>query len=82
MKLPYESIFLIPFIVGVAYVIREAILYNKEMKYWINHPDWQFTLTEKDGLPYVVPKLVDKVTYNAVDTVPSLSRNQQVEHQD
>lgn len=60
MTLPYESIFLIPFIVGVAYVIREAILYNQEMKQWINHPNWQFTLTEKDGLPYVVPKVKEE----------------------
>ena len=50
-----EIIFAIPFIVGVVYVIREAILYNKKMNDWINDPNWKFTLTEKDGLPYVVP---------------------------
>ena len=54
----YEVIFLIPFIVGIAWVIYHAFLYNREMKQWINHPDWQFTLTEKDGLPYVVPNTV------------------------
>lgn len=56
----YEIIFAIPFLVGIIYVIREAFLYNREMKQWINHPDWQFTLTEKDGLPYVVPKVKEK----------------------
>ena len=54
--MPYEIIFAIPFIAGIGYVIREAILYNKEMKQWINHPNWEFTVIEKDGLPYVVPR--------------------------
>ena len=61
MTIPYELIFLIPFLVGVVYVIREFFLYNKEMKQWINHPNHKFDLMYKDDLPYVVPKVKGEI---------------------
>jgi len=37
--MPYEIIFAIPFIVGIAYVVYQSILYKREMEEWINHAD-------------------------------------------
>jgi hypothetical protein len=55
MMLPYEIIFVIPFVVGVAWTIYQFVLYNREMRAWINHRGHEFTVVEKDDLPYVVP---------------------------
>ena len=59
--MPYEIIFAIPFIVGIVWVIREATSYDKEMKQRINHPNWKFTVIEKDDLPYVVPNVKGEI---------------------
>jgi hypothetical protein len=53
-----EIIFVIPWVVGIVWVIRECILYNIAMKRWlrVNHK-FAFTVIEKDNLPYVVPNV-------------------------
>ena len=57
--MPYELIFVIPFIVGVAWVIHRAIKYEEEMSGIIDQTRREFDVIEKDGFPYVVPN-VDK----------------------
>lgn len=53
-----EIIFVIPFVAGIAWVLREAVLYNLHMIAMIamiGHND--FTLVKRDGLLYVVPNV-------------------------
>lgn len=59
--MPYEIIFFIPVVVGIVWMAREFFLYEKEMKAWIDDPNWQFTVIEKEGLQYIVPNVKGEV---------------------
>jgi hypothetical protein len=48
--MPYESIFLIPPIVGIAWVVYQFIQHGKE-----GTSHCPFHLTQRDGILYVVP---------------------------
>ena len=57
--MPYELIFIIPFVVGVVWIMYRAIKYEEEMSGIIDQTRREFDVVEKDGFPYVVPN-VDK----------------------
>ena len=52
-----EIIFVIPFVVLIAYVIYQFVMHNREMEAWIDHlhKTRKFKVVEKDNLEYVVP---------------------------
>lgn len=57
--MPYEIIFIVPFVGLIIFVIRQFVLYEKEMKAWIDH--CPFKIIEKEGLQYVVPNVPQEV---------------------
>lgn len=52
--MPYELIFIIPFVVGVVY---RAIKYEEEMSGIIDQTRHEFDVIEKDEILYIVPMI-------------------------